>query len=391
MLRVFALALVVPALLQAPVSAQEAWQTVTSKEGQFTVEMPGKPTINQNKIRKGVGGNVKTIMLGCIGDGGAYFALKVVMPTSIVKGTEDAELDAERDGLAKEWNGKVIGERKIRAGDKVGRDFTVRGVPKKELGTVTIRVREYLAGDSVYIVAVMSRPNRELPDDSGRYLGSLALGEAKVRAQGTPAPEPKGVEMPGWGLKIDPDNDCEITDLKKSLRFNVPAKRHDLTPDFSMVNAPRVMREVEGDFVVTVKVVGEFRPGGRSTNPRGVPYNGAGILVWSDPANFIRFERAAVARPGKIHTYVNFGEYDGGTAAANHNEAMMGGDCWMRIERKGSRIHGSVSFDGTTWKELKPIQTVWPATLKVGVTAVSSSGLPFAVTFEEFDLKGKTK
>jgi len=197
--------------------------------------------------------------------------------------------------------------------------------------------------------------------------------------------------MAGWGLAIDPDKDCEITDQTKKLRITVPGTRHDLVGGMGRMNAPRVMREVEGDFVISVKVVGEFRPGGQSTNPKGVPFNGAGILVWSDVDNFIRLERAAVARRGKINTYVNFGEFEGGTAGASHNEVMKGGDCWVRMERKGSRIHGSISFDGTTWKQLKPIQTVWPTTLKVGLTAVNSSSLPFTVTFEEFDLKGKTK
>jgi len=191
---------------------------------------------------------------------------------------------------------------------------------------------------------------------------------------------PKGVALSGWGLAIDPDKDCEITDQMKSLRFTVPGTRHDLAADAGMMNAPRVMREVEGDFVVTVKIVGEFRPGGKSTNPKGVPFNGAGILIWSDADNFIRLERAAVARPGKINTYVHFGEVEGGTTGATHSEVLKGGDCWVRMERKGSRIHGAISFDGTSWKELRPIQTVWPTTLKIGLTAVNSSGLSFSVT-----------
>jgi regulation of enolase protein 1 (concanavalin A-like superfamily) len=390
MRRVLVLAWVVAlAAMSAPASAQVAWETVASKEGQFTVEMPGKPTINQTRTRKEGGGNVKTVLLGCKTVAGVYIAYKIIMPTAIVKGTEDAELDAERDAIAKEWKGKVTGERKIRAGDKVGRDFTIQGKPDKGEGTLTIRVREYLYGNSVLLIAVISAPNRELPDDTGRFLGSLTLGAAKERAQGTPGVEAKGVELPGWGVAIDPDKDCEIKEQNKNLLITVPASLHDLGQGIK--NSPRVMREVEGDFVVTVKVVGEFRPGGKSTSPKNVPYNGAGILVWSDADNFIRLERAAVARGPNLNTYVGFEEFEGGANGASHSEVMKGGDCWVRMERKGSRIHGSISFDGKTWKELKPIQTVWPAKLKVGVLAVSSSGLPFSVTFEEYDLKGTVK
>ena len=141
MLRVFVSLLVVVLANAAPVSAQDAWESITSKEGQFTVEMPAKPTINQSRVRKEADGNVKTILLGCKTDAGVYLTYKVIMGASIVKGTEDAELDAERDALAKEWKGKVIAEKRIRAGDKIGRDFTVRGKPEKGAGTITIRVR----------------------------------------------------------------------------------------------------------------------------------------------------------------------------------------------------------------------------------------------------------
>jgi regulation of enolase protein 1 (concanavalin A-like superfamily) len=393
MLRGFAVASFAAFVLAVvPAFAEEAaWETVTSKEGQFTVQMPGKPTINKTKTRKGTGGDVKTVMVGYGGDAGVYLAYKVKLPTAVVKGAENDELDAERDALVKEWNGKVIAEKRIRAGDKIGRDFTVRGKPSKGSGTLTLRVRQYLDGDSIYMVAVISLPNRELPEDSGRFLGSLEIGEKRVRAQGTPTVEPKGVDLPGWGTAFDPKKDCKFLDEKKRLTIKVTGSGHMAQVAQPMLNAPRVMREVEGDFVVTVKVVGDFKPGGKSTNPKTVPFNGAGILVWSDADNYIRLERAAVARGNRINTYVNFEEFEGNTRGASHNEVMKGGDCWVRMERKGSRIHGAISFDGTTWKQLRPIQTVWPEKLKVGLVAISSSGLPFTVSFEEYELKGKTK
>lgn len=386
MLRTLALAFLTLALTWTRASSQETWETVRSPLGQFTVEMPSKPTLNKSRVRKGAGGNVKTVLLGCHTDAGVYIAYKVMLPTAIVKGTENAELDAERDGLAKEWHGKVTSERRIRAGEKIGRDFTIRGKPEKDEGVLILRVREYLSGKSVYLVAVVSAPDQELPDDTGRFLGSLIIGTK--RAEGSPAPEPKGVAMPPWGEAIDPKKDSEIRGDKERVHIKIFGTR---TGAQTILNTPRVMREVEGDFVITVKVVGDFRAGGKSVNPKTLPFNGAGILVWSDPDNYIRLERAAVTRRGRYSSYVNFEHFEGGARAAAHNEVMKGGDCWVRMERKGSRIHGSISFDGTTWKELKPIQTVWPRKLKVGVSATSSSSQPFTVAFEEFDFKGKSK
>ncbi|MBV9123026.1 MAG: DUF1349 domain-containing protein, partial [Planctomycetes bacterium] len=231
--------------------------------------------------------------------------------------------------------------------------------------------------------------NRELPEDTGRFLGSLAIGEKRARAAGTPEPEPTGTELPGWGLAIDPDKDCEFHPDGKNLMIKVPGTLHDLNPDTGQLKAPRAMQNVEGDFVVTVKIVGDFRPGGTSTNPKGVPFNGAGLLIWSDSDNFIRLERAAIARPGRVNTYVNFQEREGGYPGAEHNEVMQGGTCYLRVERKGSRIMGGISFDGSNWKQLHPIDTVWPAKLKVGLLAINSSSEPFVVQFEDFDLKAK--
>src|SRR5439155_4393214 len=139
--------------------------------------------------------------------------------------------------------------------------------------------------------------------------------------------------------------------------------------DTGKLNAPRVMQPVEGDFLVTVKVTGDFQPGGTCTNPnpKAIPYNGAGILIWSDADNFIRLERGAVLRGGKVGTFVAFEEREGGYRGAVHNQGIPAGTCYLRLERKGSRIHGAISADSSAWKRLQPIDTVWPAKLKVGL------------------------
>jgi regulation of enolase protein 1 (concanavalin A-like superfamily) len=379
-----AFVLVLPALAQTP-----AWETVTSREGQFTVEMPTKPSYSRMRTRNGPGGKIQTLIIGCDTPGGVYLAYKIVLPTAVVRGAEDRELDAERDVFAQEWNGKVISEKKVRAQGLLGRDFTIRGKPDKETGVLTIRIREYLIGKAVYAMAVVSAPNRELPVDAGRFLGSLALGTEKKRAAGTPEPEPTGRNVDGWGLAIDTDKDCEFVPQEKTLTIRVPGAWHDLNPDSGKLNAPRVVREVEGDFVVKVKVDGEFKPGGKSTNPRSIPYNGAGIIIWSDSDNFIRLERGALLRRDKIGASVAFEEREGGYRGAVHNITSQSGPVYLRLERKGSRIFGAVSFDDRTWRALKPIDTVWPAKLKVGLSAITSSGQPFAVQFTDYSLESK--
>jgi S1-C subfamily serine protease/regulation of enolase protein 1 (concanavalin A-like superfamily) len=370
-------------------AAAGRWQTVTSKEGGFTVDLPVKPTLSLSRSRRAGGRTFKMFLMGCKTDRGAYLVFRIDMPFPLARGAVESMLDEQRDAFAEEWNGRVLTEKRVLAQGNPGRDFTIRGNPE-DLGEATIRVRQYLVGGStVFAVAVLSPPEGELPDDAGRFLGSLALGEAKIRATGTPEPEPKGTEIPSWGLAIDQDRDCRFTPGDRSLKIDVPAAMHDLGGPLHRVNAPRVMRAVNGDFQITVKVEGEFRPGPRSTNPRSIPYIAGGLLVWSDSDNFIRLERAAMLRGGRVISTIAFLEQEGGYGGAVHNVGVPAGDCYLRLERKGSRIHGAISQDGSTWKNLKPIDTVWPNKLKVGLMALSTSSSPFAVNFEELELQAK--
>jgi regulation of enolase protein 1 (concanavalin A-like superfamily) len=389
-MRTLSLALTLAIALALSASAQQPdWESVTSKAGGFTVEMPTKPSFSRQRTRNGPGGKIQTLFIGCSTPGGVYLAYQIKLATPIVRGAEDTALNAERDAFAQEWNGKVISEKKVRAEGRLGRDFTIRGKPAEETGILTIRVREYLIGNAVYAVAVVSAPNRELPLDAGRFLGSLAIGTERKRAAGTPEPEPTGRQLEGWGLAIDTGKDCEFTPQEKKLTMRVPGTWHDLNPDTGKLNSPRVLREVEGDFVLKVKVEGEFKPAEKSTNPRGVPYNGAGIIIWSDSDNFIRLERGALLRRDKITATVAFEEREGGYRGAVHNITSQQGPVYLRLERKGSRISGAVSTDDSKWRVLKPIDTVWPAKLKVGLSAISSSGQPFVAEFTEYSLRTK--
>ncbi len=388
MLRPFRVVVAVAFLSGAVFAANpNGWITYNSREGGFTIDLPANPNITRSLTHQSRRGIVKIFLVGCEADGAGYLAFRIDIPINIPRGIEDEILDAERDHFAQMWNGQVVTEKKVRAQGNPGRDFTVRGRPKN-IGDSTIRVREYLAGHSIFAVAVLSAPNRELPEDAGRFLGSLALGEARTRASGTPEPEPTGTELAGWGLAIDPDRDCQFTPAgDRNITIQVPGRLHDLFFDGGPTNSPRVMREVVGDFVLTVRVAGDFRPSPPSTNPKTIPYHGGGIFLWSDSDNNIRFERYAFLRGRSYTTGIAFQEREGGYAGAEHNETFQAGDCYLRLERRGSRIYGSASPDGRNWKPLKPIDTVWPDRLKVGLTAVTTSSAPFIVQFEEFDLR----
>jgi formylglycine-generating enzyme required for sulfatase activity len=101
------------------------------------------------------------------------------------------------------------------------------------------------------------------------------------------------------------------------------------------LNAPGLLREVEGDFTVDTKLAGPGRWCG-------------GILVWKDPNNYIRFERGPHFR-NELNLEVNStGAYS--TVAQDYVE---GDPIWLRFARNGTTFGAAYSLDGKTWLPLK--------------------------------------
>ncbi|HWE37580.1 MAG TPA: trypsin-like peptidase domain-containing protein [Isosphaeraceae bacterium] len=195
------------------------------------------------------------------------------------------------------------------------------------------------------------------------------------------------VGLESWGDAIDPDGDCLIRIDDGGVVFEVPGTLHDLNADISKWNAPRLLRAVDGDFVATVKVGGTFQPGEPTTNPRSVPFNGGGLVLWRDPDHFIRLERGATLRDGRRGRFALFERRELGVTNAKHNGPVPDGDPWLRLERRGDQVLAATSPDGTTWADLQPIAITWPARLKVGLDAVNSSGEPMTVQFHEYSVE----
>jgi S1-C subfamily serine protease len=247
------------------------WLTIKSKVIGFTVDMPVKPQIVDAKVRRIAGIPCKTVQIGCVNENGLYMAYRIELPSALKGGTEGKFMDALRDYYVDEWEGVLTGQKTVRAhwsgGWNMGRDYSVNSKLNAK-NFLNIRARFYLIGKVIYKVSVLSTPNCDLPEDTGRFLGSLAIGEADSRSNGIPEPERSGTDLAGWGTVIDPDKDCKITPNDKRLTIEIPGKLHELDYDGGLTNAPRVMREVEGDFVATVKVTGDFKLGPKCTNPR---------------------------------------------------------------------------------------------------------------------------
>ncbi|HEY7313954.1 MAG TPA: hypothetical protein VH643_31685 [Gemmataceae bacterium] len=194
----------------------------------------------------------------------------------------------------------------------------------------------------------------------------------------------------GWDKPVDPDEDCKFIRDKGTLTIEVPGKDHDLGVERGLMNSPRLLRDVEGDFVAQVRLSGTFRPSNKSTSTKRLPFVGAGLLLMADEKTYVRLERAALLKGGEVKTYANWELRRNGKwvlAGAERVQPLEDKPTYLRLERKSDQLLASVSHDGKEWKELNPLEAKLPAKLKLGVSAGGTSMDVFAPRFDQFKLR----
>jgi regulation of enolase protein 1 (concanavalin A-like superfamily) len=186
-----------------------------------------------------------------------------------------------------------------------------------------------------------------------------------------------------WGDAVDPDADCKF-EWKPSeckLRIIVPGRTHILSAELGRVNAPRIVRDVKGDFDLSVRVEGTSHPGGKATTTVYPPYHGAGLVIWQDPENYVRLEIASDLQHGKARPYVNFEYRKDGALAHSSGLKNPDGSNHLRLKRRGDEIHASFGPDGFRWISFPPVTVKLNDRLKIGVAAINSSTKPLTAEF----------
>jgi regulation of enolase protein 1 (concanavalin A-like superfamily) len=238
-------------------------------------------------------------------------------------------------------------------------------------------------------------------------LSFAAFVHAQEPAVGEPAPAPDKsapAEKPasedktikGWGTPVDPAADCSFKKDGNKLIINVAgsAKPHDLSSELGSMTAPRVLQPLKGDFLLQVRVDGEFQPGGESTQEGRTGYTGAGLVVMADEKNFVRIERASLNHGEEDVPYINFeirvnGQLERiGTTGDFEIDGTK--PVWFRLERKGDKMLGSMSQDGKNWvsgdpKELRADAWKKP-NVAGGVAAISTSVKSFAPVYADLSV-----
>jgi regulation of enolase protein 1 (concanavalin A-like superfamily) len=197
-------------------------------------------------------------------------------------------------------------------------------------------------------------------------------------------------KIKNWGEFVDPDGDCKIQEDKGKISIELPGTYHDLWPVEGKVNAPRILRDAEGDFSVQVKVAGAIRPEKGSVVPNlrsSVAFQAGSLLIWEDDNNFVRLDRACMVQGNKTISFCYYHAFKAGKRVVHLSQNFNDRDTHLRLERRKGKILAAFSQDGgTTWKSFRPEAVELAAKLKVGIAALNNTKKPFTVQFEDYKL-----
>jgi regulation of enolase protein 1 (concanavalin A-like superfamily) len=144
-----------------------------------------------------------------------------------------------------------------------------------------------------------------------------------------------GALEPGWRW-VDPKGDSSRSlDSRAGFLRIAVHDYHDLWSGSHDYNAPRLVREADGDFTLETKLAGPGRWCG-------------GLLVWKDEDNFVRLDRGI-----QFRNDVSLGAAFEGEYASVAHEYVAADPLWLRLRRTGSVYTALYSVDGEQWRPLK--------------------------------------
>jgi regulation of enolase protein 1 (concanavalin A-like superfamily) len=371
------------------------WVGLKSEKDSFAVELAGAPNIHFSEPGDGGGATI----VGFKARGVEMLVGVVHESNEIPRNDKGKALSSIRDRVAAKFAGggaKVEWPREEDLGPLRVLEFSL-SVAKSPAGPLKGHGRAYAAGKTAYILMVAAdRKGEQSTHEELRFFRSFVpLGHAAMAPSEESVPKPpaetKETAEVKWGSEIDPDGDVAVRLKVGELTMKVPGTPHVLAPERSMMNAPRVVSPVRGEFTVTVRVDGTFQPSDKSTVKGLSSRQAAGLILWKDEKNYLAFQRrAASGEEGKDTNQAVLEELVAGAKGVTHRPSAPVGPLFLRLEQSKGRIAAAFSSDGKDWKDLKAVDTSWAkGELQVGVIAVSTSTGPLEVKFDNYSVKTK--
>ena len=207
------------------------------------------------------------------------------------------------------------------------------------------------------------------------------------------------------GPLVDPEKDCTLVknEDETKITIKVPGgKIRTLEPmihqrfieKMPLHNAPMAMIDVDGDFAAMVDVTGDIEAGsnlpkGRHGNDLVSTFQGAGLLLYQDKANFVRLERTAGVTIDDLHPIhkVLFEVVKDGKQVHHVYPSVPERSVHLVLARRKGHVQFGFSQDLTSpHAMMQQIEAGFDSKVKIGLSASNISEKPFAATFEHFTL-----
>jgi hypothetical protein len=149
------------------------WKEFESKEGGFSVQMPGPPAEKRQTFNTQVGSVDARFFTVEADRGSSVFMVVYGDYPEALMATEDRNilLDAARDGAVGNIQGTLLSERAISIGDHPGRELQVQSSD----GKLALQIRIYLVRNRQYQVVMVSPKSTPSTADRDRFFNSFKL------------------------------------------------------------------------------------------------------------------------------------------------------------------------------------------------------------------------
>ena len=118
----------------------------------------------------------------------------------------------------------------------------------------------------------------------------------------------------------------------------------------------------------------------------------AGILIWQDDNNYVKFNAISDGTNTRINRIENRSKVAGTVTNPQPNLNVPAGvtGVWLRITKAGTTYTAEASFDGTTWQAVGTGITNPSADMKFGLYTAGVDGAGGTATFDYFKVNGST-
>ncbi|MBH8555694.1 DUF1349 domain-containing protein [Nostocaceae cyanobacterium CENA357] len=132
-------------------------------------------------------------------------------------------------------------------------------------------------------------------------------------------------------------------------------------------------QQVQGEFIVEVKVSGEYQE----------LYDQAGLMVRLDEFNWLKCGIEFVNNVQQVSAVVTRDYSDWSVVPMPHNPPAI----WMRVTRCDTAVEVQYSLDGTDYQMLRLAYLTPVKTVSVGIMCASPEGNGFPMRFEKFQIR----